>query len=109
GLGPVAPDRGLGTGAQVLGHLQQRVGLDLGLAGGLQLLVLLVARLAARRDAADQQLLRDRALLRRDRFQQGVAVGAARTQALGLRLEVHRRGGRGGTGGRALGGGARAG
>ena len=92
GLGPVAPGGGGGLAPQLLGDAQEGVGLDLGLARGLQLFVLLVDGLAHGRDATGEQLLGDRALLGRHRLEEGGAMDLARAEALGLRLLLDRRG-----------------
>ena len=98
GLGAVAPGRGGGLAPQLFGDAQEGVGLDLGLARGLQLFVLLLDGLADGRDATGEQLLGDGALLGRHRLEERGAVGLARAEALGLRLLFDgRRCGAGGT------------
>ena len=94
GLGPIAPDGRRGTLAEVLGDPQELIRLDLGLTLGPQRLVLLLDRLAHRRDAPLEQLLGDRSLLGGDGLEQGGAVDLPGPEALGLRLGLDRRGSR---------------
>src|SRR5262249_42151772 len=70
------------------------VGLDLGRAGRTRLLVLLVDGLTHGRDAAPQDLLRDRLLLLGQRRQHLVAVRPPGPQALRLRAGLGLRAGR---------------
>ena len=88
GVGPVTP---LGQSSQtevLLGDRQDRAGVDLGLARGLGLGVLLLDGGPHTRHAVPHDLLDDRAVLLGDLGQQGVAVHPPRTEALGLGAAV---------------------
>ena len=84
-FGPVEPLGHTDLGQQLLGQSEQAARLDLGLAGRLQLGVLLLQGLANRRDATAQHLLSDHLVVIGQGGQQGRAVGAAGPQALRLR------------------------
>ena len=90
-LGPVPPLGGAQAGEQLLGQVDELVGLHLGLALGAGLLVLLGDRGPDGGDAALQDLLGDRLLLGRELGERGLAVGPVGPEPLRLGPGVHRR------------------
>ena len=92
GVGAVVPLGGAHAGQQLLGDAKQLLAVDGGLAGGLALVVLGLDGLADAGDAAAQHLLGDRLVLGGQLGQDGLAVGAAGAEALGLGPLGQRRG-----------------
>ena len=90
-FGPVEPLGDADPWQQFLGQREHTTRADLGLAGRLQLVVLVLHGLAYRGDAAAQNLLRDDALLLGQGGEKGVAMGATGPQPLGLGTLGHLR------------------
>ena len=91
GIGAVAPIGGAHAGEQLLGEVEQLGRVDRRLAGGGALLVLGVDGLAHRGDAALEDLLGDRLLLRAQLGEHGLAMGTTGAQSLRLRSLRQRR------------------